>query len=126
MATNNNNGGKNTNIITKINDTISNVLGDFPPVVQTIAKIVVFGGIILLIAKAIGYIFPVVVNVLFSLLTSIVTIGILALIGSAFVYQVKLRMTRDENSFLLNERLKYQKKEYEERERRRQERDNRR
>ena len=35
-------------------------------------------------------------------------------------------MTRDENSFLLNERLKYQKKEYEERERRRQERDNRR
>lgn len=35
-------------------------------------------------------------------------------------------MTRDENSFLLNERLKYQKKEYEEREHRRQERDNRR
>lgn len=126
MAENNNNGGKNTNIITKINDTISKVLGDFPPVVQTIAKIVVFGGFILLIAKAIGYIFPVVVNVLFELLTSIVTIGILALIGSAFVYQVKLQMTRDENSFLLNERLKYQKKEYEERERRRQERDNRR
>lgn len=126
MAENNNNGGKNTNIITKINDTISKVLGDFPPVVQTIAKIVVFGGLILLIAKAIGYIFPVVVNVLFELLTSIVTIGILALIGSAFVYQVKLQMTRDENSFLLNERLKYQKKEYEERERRRQERDNRR
>lgn len=126
MAENNNNGGKNTNIITKINDTISKVLGDFPPVIQTIAKIVVFGGLILLIAKAIGYIFPVVVNVLFELLTSIVTIGILALIGSAFVYQVKLQMTRDENSFLLNERLKYQKKEYEERERRRQERDNRR
>lgn len=126
MAENNNNGGKNTNIITKINDTISKVLGDFPPVVQTIAKVIVFGGIILLIAKAIGYIFPAVVNVLFSLLTSIVTIGILALIGSAFVYQVKLRMTRDENSFLLNERLKYQKKEYEERERRRQERNNRR
>lgn len=126
MAENNNNGGKNTNIITKINDTISKVLGDFPPVVQTIAKIVVFGGLILLIAKAIGYIFPVVVNVLFELLTSIVTIGILVLIGSAFVYQVKLQMTRDENSFLLNERLKYQKKEYEERERRRQERDNRR
>lgn len=38
MAENNNNGGKNTNIITKINDTISKVLGDFPPVVQTIAK----------------------------------------------------------------------------------------
>lgn len=126
MAENNNNGGKNTNIITKINDTISKVLGDFPPVVQTIAKIVVFGGLILLIAKAIGCILPVVVNVLFELLTSIVTIGILALIGSAFVYQVKLQMTRDENSFLLNERLKYQKKEYEERERRRQERDNRR
>lgn len=54
MAENNNNGGKNTNIITKINDTISKVLGDFPPVVQTIAKIVVFGGLILLIAKAIG------------------------------------------------------------------------
>ncbi len=126
MAENNNNGGKNTNIITKINDTISKILGDFPPVVQTIAKIVVFGGLILLIAKAIGYIFPVIVNVLFELLTSIVTIGILALIGSAFVYQVKLQMTRDENSFLLNERLKYQKKEYEERERRRQERDNRR
>lgn len=125
MAENNNNGGKNTNIITKINDTISKILGDFPPVVQTIAKIVVFGGLILLIAKAIGYIFPVIVNVLFELLTSIVTIGILALIGSAFVYQVKLQMTRDENSFLLNERLKYQKKEYEERERRRQERDNR-
>lgn len=126
MAENNNNGGKNTNIITKINDTISKVLGDFPPVVQTIAKVIVFGGIILLVAKAIGYIFPAVVNVLFSLLTSIVTIGILALIGSAFVYQVKLRTTRDENSFLLNERLKYQKKEYEERERRRQERNNRR
>ena len=60
MAENNNNGGKNTNIITKINDTISKVLGDFPPVVQTIAKIVVFGGLILLIAKAIGYIFPVI------------------------------------------------------------------
>lgn len=70
MAENNNNGGKNTNIITKINDTISKVLGDFPPVVQTIAKIVVFGGLILLIAKAIGYIFPVVVNVLFELLRS--------------------------------------------------------
>lgn len=123
---NNNNGGKNTNIITKINDTISNVLRDFPPVVQTIAKVVIFGGLILLVFKAIGCIFPVVVNVLFELLTSIVTIGILALIGSAFVYQVKLQMTRDENSFLLNERLKYQKKEYEERERRRQERDNRR
>jgi hypothetical protein len=126
MAENNNNGGKNTNIITKINDTISNVLRDFPPVVQTIAKVVIFGGLILLVFKAIGCIFPVVVNVLFELLTSIVTIGILALIGSAFVYQVKLQMTRDENSFLLNERLKYQKKEYEERERRRQERDNRR
>ena len=126
MAENNNNGGKNTNIITKINDTISNVLRDFPPVVQTIAKVVIFGGLILLVFKAIGCIFPVVVNVLFELLTSIITIGILALIGSAFVYQVKLQMTRDENSFLLNERLKYQKKEYEERERRRQERDNRR
>lgn len=126
MAENNNNGGKNTNIITKINDTISNVLRDFPPVVQTIAKVVIFGGLILLVFKAIGCIFPVVVNVLFELLTSIVTIGILALIGSAFVYQVKLQMTRDENWFLLNERLKYQKKEYEERERRRQERDNRR
>lgn len=126
MAENNNNGGKNTNIITKINDTISNVLRDFPPVVQTIAKVVIFGGLILLVFKAIGCIFPAVVNVLFELLTSIVTIGILALIGSAFVYQVKLQMTRDENSFLLNERLKYQKKEYEERERRRQERDNRR
>lgn len=126
MAENNNNGGKNTNIITKINDTISNALRDFPPVVQTIAKVVIFGGLILLVFKAIGCIFPVVVNVLFELLTSIVTIGILALIGSAFVYQVKLQMTRDENSFLLNERLKYQKKEYEERERRRQERDNRR
>lgn len=126
MAENNNNGGKNTNIITKINDTISNVLRDFPPVVQTIAKVVIFGGLILLVFKAIGCISPVVVNVLFELLTSIVTIGILALIGSAFVYQVKLQMTRDENSFLLNERLKYQKKEYEERERRRQERDNRR
>lgn len=126
MAENNNNGGKNTNIITKINDTISNVLRDFPPVVQTIAKVVIFGGLILLVFKAIGCIFPVVVNVLFELLTSIVTIGILALIGSAFVYQVKLQMTRDENSFLLNERLKYQKKEYEEREHRRQERDNRR
>ena len=70
MAENNNNGGKYTNIITKINDTISKVLGDFPPVVQTIAKIVVFGGLILLIAKAIGYIFPVIVNVLFNLLVN--------------------------------------------------------
>ena len=93
MAENNNNGGKNTNIITKINDTISKVLGDFPPVVQTIAKIVVFGGLIFLYGCW---------------------------------YEVKLQMTRDENSFLLNERLKYQKKEYEEREHRRQERDNRR
>lgn len=94
MAENNNNGGKNTNIITKINDTISKVLGDFPPVVQTIAKIVVF--------------------------------CILAAFLYGCWYEVKLQMTRDENSFLLNERLKYQKKEYEERERRRQERDNRR
>ena len=82
MAENNNNGGKNTNIITKINDTISKVLGDFPPVVQTIAKIVVFGGLILLIAKAIGYIFPVIVNVLFNLLVKIVGFCILA----AFLY----------------------------------------
>lgn len=77
MAENNNNGGKNTNIITKINDTISKVLGNFPPVVQTIAKIVVFGGLILLIAKAIGYIFPVIVNVLFNLLVKIVGFCIL-------------------------------------------------
>lgn len=34
MAENNNNGGKNTNIITKINDIISKVLGDFPPVTE--------------------------------------------------------------------------------------------
>ena len=85
MAENNNNGGKNTNIITKINDTISKVLGDFPPVVQTIAKIVVFGGLILLIAKAIGYIFPVIVNVLFNLLVKIVGFCILA----AFLYKMK-------------------------------------
>lgn len=117
---------KNTNIITKINDTISKVLGDFPPVVQTIAKIVVFGGLILLIAKAIGYIFPVIVNVLFNLLVKIVGFCILAAFLYGCWYEVKLQMTRDENSFLLNERLKYQKKEYEERERRRQERDNRR
>lgn len=122
MAENNNNGGKNTNIITKINDTISKVLGDFPPVVQTIAKIVVFGGLILLIAKAIGYIFPVIVNVLFNLLVKIVGFCILAAFLYGCWYEVKLQMTRDENSFLLNERLKYQKKEYEERERRRQER----
>lgn len=120
MAENNNNGGKNTNIITKINDTISKVLGDFPPVVQTIAKIVVFGGLILLIAKAIGYIFPVIVNVLFNLLVKIVGFCILAAFLYGCWYEVKLQMTRDENSFLLNERLKYQKKEYEERERRRQ------
>lgn len=126
MAENNNNGGKNTNIITKINDTISKVLGDFPPVVQTIAKIVVFGGLILLIAKAIGYIFPVIVNVLFNLLVKIVGFCILAAFLYGCWYKVKLQMTRDENSFLLNERLKYQKKEYEERERRRQERDNKR
>ena len=125
-AENNNNGGKYTNIITKINDTISKVLGDFPPVVQTIAKIVVFGGLILLIAKAIGYIFPVIVNVLFNLLVKIVGFCILAAFLYGCWYEVKLQMTRDENSFLLNERLKYQKKEYEERERRRQERDNRR
>lgn len=117
---------KNTNIITKINDTISKVLGDFPPVVQTIAKIVVFGGLILLIAKAIGYIFPVIVNVLFNLLVKIVGFCILAAFLYGCWYEVKLQMTRDENSFLLNERLKYQKKEYEERERRRQERDNKR
>jgi hypothetical protein len=114
------------NIITKINDTISKVLGDFPPVVQTIAKIVVFGGLILLIAKAIGYIFPVIVNVLFNLLVKIVGFCILAAFLYGCWYEVKLQMTRDENSFLLNERLKYQKKEYEERERRRQERNNRR
>lgn len=126
MAENNNNGGKNSNIITKINDTISKVLGDFPPVVQTIAKIVVFGGLILLIAKAIGYIFPVIVNVLFNLLVKIVGFCILAAFLYGCWYEVKLQMTRDENSFLLNERLKYQKKEYEERERRRQERDNKR
>ena len=126
MAENNNNGGKNTNIITKINDTISKVLGDFPPVVQTIAKIVVFGGLILLIAKAIGYIFPVIVNVLFNLLVKIVGFCILAAFLYGCWYEGKLQMTRDENSFLLNERLKYQKKEYEERERRRQERDNKR
>lgn len=110
MAENNNNGGKNTNIITKINDTISKVLGDFPPVVQTIAKIVVFGGLILLIAKAIGYIFPVIVNVLFNLLVKIVGFCILAAFLYGCWYEIKLQMTRDENSFLLNERLKYQKK----------------
>ena len=46
-------------------------------------------------------------------------VQILALIVIYIVYRAKLTMTRDENSFLLNERLKYQKKEYEERERRR-------
>lgn len=126
MAENNNNNGKKNNIITKINDTISNVLHDFPPVVQTIAKVVIFGGLILLIAKAIGYIFPVIVNVLFNLLVKIVGFCILAAFLYGCWYEVKLQMTRDENSFLLNERLKYQKKEYEEREHRRQERDNRR
>lgn len=103
MAENNNNGGKNTNIITKINDTISKVLGDFPPVVQTIAKIVVFGGLILLIAKAIGYIFPVIVNVLFNLLVKIVGFCILAAFLYGCWYEVKLQMTRDENSFLLSQ-----------------------
>ena len=94
MAENNNNGGKNTNIITKINDTISKVLGNFPPVVQTIAKIVVFGGLILLIAKAIGYIFPVIVNVLFNLLVKIVGFCILAAFLYGCWYEVKLQMTR--------------------------------
>ena len=78
------------------------------------------------IAKAIGYIFPVIVNVLFNLLVKIVGFCILAAFLYGCWYEVKLQMTRDENSFLLNERLKYQKKEYEEREHRRQERDNRR
>ena len=53
------------------------------------------------------------------LMSLIFTYGILALIVIYIVYRAKLVMTRDENSFLLNERLKYQKKEYEERERRR-------
>lgn len=38
MAENNNNGGKNTNIITKINDTISKVLGDFRPLFEQSQK----------------------------------------------------------------------------------------
>ena len=79
---------------------------------QNLSLIHIFIGILHLIS-------PIIVTVVGNLLSLIFTYGILALIVIYIVYRAKLTMTRDENSFLLNERLKYQKKEYEERKRRR-------
>lgn len=120
---NNGNGEKRTGIFAKINDTISTFLDGYPPTIQTIAKVVVFGGLLLLVIFVIDLLSPFIVNALLNLMSFIFTFGILALIGIYFIYKAKLTMTRDENSFLLNERLKYQKKEYEERESRRAEQD---
>ena len=114
MAENNNSNGKKRNdIFTKINDTISTFLDGYPPAVQTAAKVIVFGGMFLLVIGILHLISPIIVTVVGNLLSLIFTYVIY------IVYRAKLTMTRDENSFLLNERLKYQKKEYEERERRR-------
>lgn len=120
MAENNNNNGKKRNdIFTKINDTISTFLDGYPPAVQTAAKVIVFGGLFLLVVWFLNLISPIIITVVGKLLGLIFTYGILALIILCIAYRAKVEMTRDENSFLLNERLKYQKKEYEERERRR-------
>lgn len=120
MAENNNNNSKKRNdIFTKINDTISTFLDGYPPTVQTAAKVIVFGGMFLLVIGIFHLISPIIITVVGNLMSLIFTYGILALIVIYIVYRAKLVMTRDENSFLLNERLKYQKKEYEERERRR-------
>ena len=117
VENNNNNGKKRNDIFTKINDTISTFLDGYPPAVQTAAKVIVFGGMFLLVIGILHLISPIIVTVVGNLLSLIFTYGILALIVIYIVYRAKLTMTRDENSFLLNERLKYQKKEYEERER---------
>lgn len=124
VGNNNENGEKKTGVFTKINDTISTFLDGYPPAVQTAAKVIIFGGLLLLVIVIIDLLSPFIVTALLNLLSSIFVFGILALIGIYFVYKAKLTMTRDENSFLLNERLKYQKKEYEERERRRTEEQN--
>ena len=114
MSENNNNNGKKRNdIFTKINDIISTFLDGYPPAVQTTAKVIVFGGMFLLVIGILHLISPIIVTVVGNLLSLIFTYGILALIVIYIVYRAKLTMTRDENSFLLNERLKYQKKEYE-------------
>ena len=104
MAENNNSNGKKRNdIFTKINDTISTFLDGYPPAVQTAARVIVFGGMFLLVIGILHLISPIIVTVVGNLLSLIFTYGILALIVIYIVYRAKLTMTRDENSFLLNE-----------------------
>ena len=105
MAENNNNNGKKRNdIFTKINDTISTFLDGYPPAAQTAAKVIVFGGMFLLVIGIFHLISPIIITVVGNLMSLIFTYGILALIVIYIVYRAKLVMTRDENSFLLKER----------------------
>lgn len=123
---NNKNGKSKGSILKKIDNIILNFLDGYPPVVQNIARVIVFGGLaalaIVLVKAALSLLIP----IIGIILVNVFELAILALFIGGFVYEVKLNMVRDENSFLLNERLKYQKKEYEERERRRREKENRR
>ena len=64
MAENNNNNGKKRNdIFTKINDTISTFLDGYPPAVQTAAKVIVFGGMFLLVIGIFHLISPIIITV---------------------------------------------------------------
>ena len=68
MAENNNNNGKKRNdIFTKINDTISTFLDGYPPAVQTAAKVIVFGGMFLLVIGILHLISPIIVTVVGNL-----------------------------------------------------------
>ena len=113
-------------IIKKIDNIILNFLDGYPPIVQNIARGIVFGGLIQLAIVLARAALSLLIPIIGIILVNVFELAILAFFIGIFIYEVKLNMVRDENSFLLNERLKYQKKEYEERERRRRERENRR
>lgn len=92
VENNNNNGKKRNDIFTKINDTISTFLDGYPPAVQTAAKVIVFGGMFLLVIGILHLISPIIVTVVGNLLSLIFTYGILALIVIYIVYRAKLTM----------------------------------
>ena len=112
-------------IIKKVDEIILNFLDGYPPIIQTVARIIVFGGLIIIAIIIAKVVISLLIPAIGTILASLFLNAFVLLLIAGFIYDVKLNMTRDENSFLLNERLKYQKKEYEERERRRQEENNR-
>ena len=121
----NKNGKNRFSIIKKVDDIILNFLDGYPPVLQNVARIIVFGGLIIIAIAIAKVVISLLVPAIGTILASLFLNAVVLIIIGVFILDFKLHMTRGENSFLLNERLKYQKKEYEERERRRQEENNR-